>query len=198
MTRPSAGLRGIGAAKAALDRGFSRIGKDLDPGDPVHLALAARASGAIGLSNSAALVVRQGLVAEAAVLVDRLLELSVEARWVAAGESRRRAFELAQAGASLWPRAELAGLMGSLGFPGELVAALGPLWDTRAHGGAGHIPWGHRFDAGRKPGLAGEDLLHIAALAMGQVLMALDSTWGGLFPPGGPGAGAEERSHEPS
>jgi hypothetical protein len=177
----------LGLAKSRIDNGFSQVGKRLSADDPAHRALMLLASRAVAVSNALMVLSMQNHANEGLPLLRSLLQLAVEARWIAEKDSAARAADLFERHKDaewdrIWSSAQLRERMKHLGFQKALEeSALMSCYD-HLHGNAQGLPWGHVFAAHARPGVSGEDALRAAAAIMGHVVKALDLHWPEKFP----------------
>lgn len=178
----------LGLAKARIDNGFSQVGKGkkLAEADAAHRALMLLASRAVAVSNALMLLAMNNHANEALPLLRSLLQLAVEARWIAEKDHTARAKEFFthQADADwerFWSRERLLKRMTHLGFQKTLEErALLSCYD-HVHANAQGLPWGHVFSENAQKGVTGEEALRSAAAIMGHVVKALDLHWPGNF-----------------
>lgn len=185
-----AGVEAVGRAKAAIDHGFSRVGRGLKASDPVDRALAGLAGRTIAIGNAIALLCGRQHANEALPLLRSLLEISVSMRWIAEKDRAARAEEFLKETAALrWETflsdERLLSRMKALGYPEELRALAEASCLDHLKANAQGIPWGHVFEADKRAGRTGEEVARAAAAAMAHAVAALDAHWG-EFP------GAEE------
>jgi hypothetical protein len=176
----------ISSAKAAIDNGFSRVGKRLDPANASQRALMLLASRAVAIGNALVVLAQQSLANEALPLLRSLLEISVTMRWIAAADGDRRAQEALEEGqksdwAGLWQTSRLRQRMREYGFPENLQERVQMFCYDHLHGNAQGLPWGHVFEDNKNPGISADELLKIAAFASGHVVKALEVRWPGQF-----------------
>jgi hypothetical protein len=176
----------ISLAKAAIDNGFSRVGKRLDPGSAAQRALMLLASRAVAIGNSLVLLAQNSLPNEGLPLLRSLLEISMTMRWIAQEDSEARAKAVMDESrdadwAGLWQTGRLRQRMGEFGFPDSLNERVPMFCYDHLHANAQGLPWGHVFDDNKNPGVSADELLKIAAFASGHVVKALEVKWPGQF-----------------
>lgn len=176
----------LGFAKAKIDHGFSQAGKRLSPEDKAQRALMLLASRSVAVSNALMLLCLNNHANEALPLLRSLLQLSVEARWIAAEDTAARALDFYDRHGDLeweelWGEARLRERMAQLGF--QKSVAEGQALDCRPHlyANAQGLPWGHVFHENAGKGVTGEQVLCAAAAIMGHVIKALETHWPGSF-----------------
>ena len=165
----------ISRAKAVIDNGFSRVGKNLDVADPVDRALMLLASRAVAIGNALVLLAQHSLANEALPLLRSLLEIAAAIRWIVQDDSARRArtFLDESRGAewdNLWNTGRLKERMRELGFPRRLEERSAMFCYDHLHGNAQGLPWGHVFKENGEAGITAEELLKIAAFLSGHVV----------------------------
>jgi hypothetical protein len=177
----------LGLAKSRIDHGFSQVGKRLKAEDPAQRALMMLASRAVAVSNALMILAMNNHANEGLPLLRSLLQLAVEARWIAEKDSAERAREFFdhQKEADwerLWSRGRLLERMKHLGFHKSLEErALMSCYD-HLHANAQGLPWGHVFAENAQKGVSGDETLRAASAIMGHVIKALDLHWPGMFP----------------
>lgn len=181
----------VGSAKSSIDRGFSQVGRNLDPDSTCDRVLMMLAARAVAVGNALVLLAQNSLTNEALPLLRSLLEISAAMRWIAAGDCDKRAFELLEESkksdwAGLWQTSRLRQRMREAAFPRALEERVLLFCYDHLHGNAQGLPWGHIFLNNANKGISAEELLKIAAVASGHVVKALDVRWPGRF------EGAEE------
>lgn len=175
-------IAAIGAAKSAVDNGFSRAGKKLRESDVVARALMLSASRSVALSNAIVVLADRGHANEALPLLRSLTEFAAAARWIAEKENEARAAAfLKEAETGSWrdffDDARLAVRLKVAGAP-ALVGERA-LMSCRDHilANAQGLPWGHVFAGGAPAGLSPEELVEAAAACMGLLVKALQRRW---------------------
>jgi hypothetical protein len=181
------GLQRIGRAKTVIDRGFSRVGAELSAGDDVARALMLLSCRSVAVSNALMVLAQHNHANEALPLLRSLLEMSVQARWIAAADSGARAREFLREHDrpqwdGLWAGRRLDERCAALGFPAELRNQV-QLW-CREHlwGNAAGLPWAHVFTLPEPRDASAGDVLEAAAGLMAEVVAALERRWPGRFP----------------
>ncbi len=176
----------ISLAKAAIDNGFSRVGKRLDPASLSQRALMLLASRAVAIGNALVVLAQHDHANEALPLCRSLLEIVMAMRWIAAAQSEQRARDFFEENkqsdwADLWRTDRLRRRMSEFGFPESLhERALMACYD-HLHANAQGLPWGHVFEENKDPGVSAGELLKISAVASGHAVKALETRWPGQF-----------------
>lgn len=181
--------RAIGAAKAAIDNGFSRVGRTLAGDDAVAGWLHAAGGRAVALCDAVILLCKEHHAAEAGPVARAVIQLAADMRWLVAGSTEERLVELKRDGESrdwgvLWSDAKLRQRLADAGLgeaeAREWIGVAGRLCVAQAAGGSSGLPWAHAFGAA-KPRLSAEEALGCTARAMGEAVRALDQRWPGYF-----------------
>lgn len=177
----------LGLAKARIDNGFSQVGKKLASSDPAHRALMLLASRAVAVSNALMLLSTNNHANEGLPLLRSLLQLAVEARWIAEKDSRERASDFFERHKDaewdrIWSGPQLKERMRALGFQKELEERALTSCFHHLHANAQGLPWGHVFEENAGKGVSGEESLAAASAIMGHVVKALDLHWPEKFP----------------
>lgn len=175
-------IAAVGAAKSAVDNGFSRAGKRLKTSDSVSRALMLCAARGVAVSNAVVVLADRSQPNEALPLLRSLAELSAAAGWIVEKESAPRAAAfLKEAETGSWREffddARLAARLKAAGAP-ALVGERA-LMSCRDHilANAQGLPWGHVFAGGAPAGLTPEELVEAAAACMGLLVKALQRRW---------------------
>lgn len=173
----------VGSAKSVIDNGFSRVGRELDGRSAADRALMLLAARAVSAANALILLATNSHANEALPVLRSLIDLALNARWIAAADSDARAEAfLAERETDDWGRAwdgsALASRARAAGLPEGL--ALAAPYGAHLHANAQGLPWGHVLGEAR-PGVGAEELLGAAAAAMGHVVTALEARWPGNF-----------------
>jgi len=176
-------IRLIGSAKSSLDNGLSRVGRSLNPQDPVERVLILLASRAAAIANAVILLANHNHANEGTPLLRSLLEISSQMRWISRDESKKRAekFIKNQKQADweiLWSTKRLNERMKLFGYSEELRESAAGLCYDHMNANAAGLPWGHVFKENDHKGLSTSKILSQTAEAMGHVLKALDEKWG--------------------
>lgn len=172
----------IGMGKAHIDKGFSKVGRRLEPGNPVHMVLTGLASRAIAIANAVALLGLNNHSNEALPLLRSLFEISLHMRLVAQeGRARAEGF-IKEYGEPDWerllPSASLKERARGLGYAEGLAEKILSLCRPYLHANAAGVPWGHVFAKDRTAEISAEEVMRMTALVMGHVVKALDLEWG--------------------
>jgi len=178
----------VGQAKAFVDNGLCRIGKDLRPDSAAGQLLSGGASRSVVLGDSIAQLCRQDHASEALPLLRELAEVAVTMRWAAgAADPDSAAAEVLKdietAGwDGRWDAArfrERAEAAGAAGDEAELVLGSCPVFVLA---GRSVTPWSHVYEGNRRPGMEAERVMRSAVHWMGHVLKAMETRWPGSFP----------------
>lgn len=171
----------VGQAKAVIDRGFSRVGRTLDPKDPAQKVLMGLAGRAISLANAVAHLCLNNHANEALPLLRTLLGISLVMRAVAEKGSEAALEHLREQAHPSWD--SLFGT-GSLkkwvrggDFPDTLLKALSSSAEDYFRANAAGLPWSHVFAENCHAGRTSEDVLKMTAEVMGHVVSALNRRW---------------------
>ncbi len=174
----------VGQAKARMDAGFSRVGRTLAAADPAQRALMLLASRCAAIGNAVLVLAQHQHGNEALPLVRSLFELALRMRLIARDAAAAPAVlaEL-QSGdfRDAWERRRLEGWMEDFGVPEAARVRTAVLFREHALSNALGLPWGHVFADNGGRGLSSEEVLKLAALALGQALKALEIRWPGSF-----------------
>lgn len=187
-------IRLIGEAKVRVDNGFSRVGKSLNPADPVDRALMLLASRCVALANAMLLLGMNNHSNEGLPMLRSLLEMASHMRWIASQESAPRARQFLEEHEDpdwerLWPRARLLERCRRAGLPEFILEKILASCRQHVHANAAGLPWGHLFDRDAVAGISAEEYLQAASILMGHVVESLDLRWPGSF-----GAGKRENA----
>lgn len=189
MATAEESTRAIGRAKAAIDNGFSRIGRTLSGDDAVAGWLHAAGGRAVALCDALILLCKEHHAPEAAPLARAVLQLAADTRWVAAGHSLDRLAELQRESENqdwgpLWSESRLKERLVGAGLPEaqahEWLQTSARLCVAQAAGGSSGLPWAHAFGAA-KPRLSAEEALGSTVRAMDEIVRALNERWPGYF-----------------
>lgn len=177
----------IGAAKARVDNGFSRVGRALNPADPVDRALMLLASRCIALANAALLLGMNDHPNEGLPLLRSLLEMAAHMRWIACQDGAERAARFFKEHEKpewegLWPASRLKERSRVLGLPAAAQDKILKSCRDHVRANAAGLPWGHLFKENAGKGIGAEEYLDAAAVLMGHVVKSLDLRWPGNFP----------------
>ncbi|MBI4349444.1 MAG: hypothetical protein HY553_21595 [Elusimicrobia bacterium] len=183
--------RSIGSSKAAIDNGFSRIGRTLSGDDRVAGWLHAAGGRGVALCDAIILLCREHHAAEAAPLARAVIQLAADMRWAAGGSGPERVAELEGEARErdwgrLWSAEKLRARFTASGMPeadaGRWSEEAARLCAGHLAGGSSGLPWAHAF--GEAPArLPAEAVLAMTARAMEEAVRALDSRWPGYFTP---------------
>ena len=173
-------------AKASIDNGLSRLGKDIDFENPVDSILVTFASRAVASSNAIALLVSHGHEIEALSVLRTLAILSLWSRWIVDKDSSVRAEEaLSEISKLDWEspwRENLWTLRSAhLNFESSLRQMFIELKSPKFYSKTGSVPWDHGaekyfFSAPQAPAI-----LDAAGLFMTHMVEALDTRWPEYF-----------------
>jgi hypothetical protein len=170
-------VRPLERAKAHIDFGFSKVGRHLDPNDPVERALARLAGRSLAISNAIAQLSLHNAANEALPLVRALYEVAGAMTWITEKDGKARAEKfLKECECTGWD-----GLFKDAPLQERLGADFSELLEASKDfrsGNATSVPWSHVFEQSRGAGSSPEKTLALAARAMGHVLKALDLKWG--------------------
>ncbi|MBI4425717.1 MAG: hypothetical protein HY554_18450 [Elusimicrobia bacterium] len=182
-------IRSIGRSKAAVDNGFSRIGRTLSREDPAAAWLQAATGRALALCDAVILLCREHHAVESASLARAVIQLACDMRWVASEEGPTRLQALERSGqegdwGALWSAAALRSRLAAAGFPEDAVEdwckTSARLCVGHLSGGAAGLPWAHAFPDTR-PRLSVDEALDAAAGALREAIRALERRWPGSF-----------------
>jgi hypothetical protein len=176
----------IGAAKARIDNGFSRIGKNLKAEDPADRALMLLASRCVALANAALLLGMNNHANEGLPLLRSLLEFSAHMRWVALDRSAERGREFLEKYSDacwedFWGSARIEERRDVLCFPRLLEESASYSCADHVFGNSLGLPWGHVFSDHARKGVSAESFLSVISILMGHVVKSLDLRWPGNF-----------------
>ncbi len=181
-------------AKASIDNGLSRLGKDINFQNPVDSVLVVFASRAVASSNAIALLISHGHEIEALPILRSLGILSVWSRWIMEKDSEKRATEaLSQISKPDWETYWQGDLLveraAQLNFESSLREIMIELRYLKFYSKTGSVPWDHLsekyFFAPSSASVAAE----VAGLFMTHIVEALEVHWKGHF------TGLEEVAH---
>ncbi|MCX5787000.1 MAG: hypothetical protein NTX64_00610 [Elusimicrobia bacterium] len=183
-------IRSIAGAKAAIDNGFSRVGRRLAEGDAAARWLHAGAGRAVALCDAIVLLCRGQHGPEAAAPARAAIQLAADLCWLARGPRRERLAELerdARSGdwGAVWSQSRLHERLKAAGWTEqELEERLGDaarLCAAMSAGGGELLPWAHAFSVPPEPRVAAEEVLAAGARALRDIAQALGARWPGCF-----------------
>lgn len=189
MATAEESTRAIGRAKAAIDNGFSRVGRTLSGDDAVAGWLHAAGGRAVALSDALILLSREHHAPEGAPVARAVIQLAADMRWLVAAAGSDRLAELGKDGqtrdwGALWSADRLKERLAAAGLPekeaSDWLEVAGRLCVGQASGGSAGLPWAHAFGAPPRR-LTPEELLEATARAMGEAVRALNDRWPGYF-----------------
>lgn len=177
----------VGLAKARIDHGFSRVGRSLDPKDPVSRVMILLAGRAIALANAVAHLCLNNHPNESLPLLRTLLGLSLAMKALAQGRANAKDVlsNLHKDWDTLFATPLLQKWAKSADYPAQLTDAILSASGDYMRANAVGLPWSHVYPENMHPGLTSDEILRLTAAVMGHVLFALNQRWG-EFP------GAEE------
>lgn len=180
----------IGWAKAAIDNGFSRVGRTLSSGDRVAGWLYGASGRAVALSDAVILLCREHHAAEAASLARAVIGLAADMRWLATDGTAERRIEVLEREArgrdwgALWSSERLCERFSASGLGEPEVERWAEevrrLCAGHLAGGSSGLPWAHAFEVSPAR-LSAEEVLAATAGAMEEVVRALGARWRGYF-----------------
>ncbi len=173
-------------AKASIDNGLSRLGKDINSQNPVDSVLVVFASRAVASSNAIALLISHGHEIEALPALKSLGVLSVWARWVMEKDSETRAAEaLSQISKpdweTYWQGDLLSERAAQLNFESSLREIMIELQSLKFYSKTGNVPWDHLSEKYFFTPPSASTVAEAAGLLMTHVAEALDARWKGYF-----------------
>lgn len=179
----------IGRSKAAIDNGFSRVGRTMSGDDRVASWLHAAGGRAVAACDAIILLCREHHAPEAASLARAVIQLAADMRWIASGKEGDRLAELERDEAKrdwglLWSAKRLRERLASSGVPEaeavRWVEEAARLCAGHLAGGSSGLPWAHAF-GGAPVRVPAEAVLALTARAMDEAVRALDARWPGYF-----------------
>lgn len=182
-------IRSIGRSKAAVDNGFSRIGRTLSREDPSAAWLQAATGRALALCDAVILLCREYHAVESASLARAVIQLACDMRWVASGADGERLEILERTGeegdwGALWSAETLRSRLAAASFPPDAVEEWCKtsvrLCAGHLSGGAAGLPWAHAFPDTR-PRLSADEAMDAASRALREAVRALELRWPGAF-----------------
>ncbi|MBI5200419.1 MAG: hypothetical protein HY925_02435 [Elusimicrobia bacterium] len=180
----------IGRSKAAIDNGFSRVGRTQSGDDKVAAWLHAAGGRAVATCDAIILLCREHHAPEAASLARAVIQLAADMRWIAGSTNgdRLAEFEKDAAGRDwglLWSSPRLKERLASSGLPepdaARWVEEAGKLCAGHLAGGSSGLPWAHAFGGGGPVRVPAEAVLAVTARAMDEAVRALEARWPGFF-----------------
>ncbi len=173
-------------AKASIDNGLSRLGKDMDFQNPVDSVLVVFASRAVASSNAIALLISHGHEIEALPILNALSILSVWSRWIMEKDSEDRANEaLSQISKPdwviYWQKDLLSERAAHLNFESALRQMIIELKPLRFYSKTGSVPWDHLSEKYFFRPPAASTVGEAAGLFMTHIVEALEVRWKGYF-----------------
>ena len=182
--------RSIGRSKAAIDNGFSRVGRTMSSDDRVAGWLHAAGGRAVAACDAIILLCREHHAPEAASVARALMQLAADMHWMAGSKNDGRVgeFEKLVAGrdwAQWWSAAQLRERLSAAEIPeaaiGRWLEEAGKLFAGMHSGGSSGLPWAHSFGAAGPVRIPSETVLAVTARAMDEAVRALDRRWPGTF-----------------
>ncbi len=173
-------------AKASIDNGLSRLGKDIDFANPVDSILVVFASRSVASSNAIALLVSHGHEIEALSVLKTLAILSAWSRWIMEKDSSSRAEEaLSEISKPDWKASWRENFWSSraahLNFESLLREIFIELKSPKFYSKTGSVPWDHGAEKYFFPAPQSAVVLEAAGLLMTHLVEALDIRWPGYF-----------------
>jgi hypothetical protein len=180
-----------GAAKSAIDAGFSRVGRKLAKDDVTAGALMVLAARAVANANALAILAEHKHANESLPILRSLLETAVQMRWIVRADSAKRASEvLEERGKAdwedVWQETRVKSRAKELGFWDATFERVLSSCREHLNANAAGLPWGHVFAGKDDGGVSADEVLRATTAVMAHVVKALDERWPGEFP------GAEE------
>jgi len=176
----------ISDIKAALDRGFSRLGPSVSGPGGMEEVLWRAANQVVRLSNALIVLCKDGYVTEGHTLLRRLMQVALEMRWLAArvkgqsGSKKQRAPEPLKWPPSGFPQALIkAGI--SRRELAEIYQSMRAQEDEALESVYPSIPWAHAFTRQAQASPPAEEVLDLTVRAMEHSLKALEDYWPGFF-----------------
>jgi hypothetical protein len=173
-------------AKAAIDNGLSRLGKDIDFSNPVDSILVVFASRSVASSNAIALLISHGHEIEALSVLRTLAILSLWSRWVMEKDSAVRAEEALSEISKLdweapWRENLWSARAAHLDFESSLRQIFIEIQSLKFYSKTGSVPWDHGVEKYFLAAPQAPVILETAGLFMTHLVEALDVQWPGYF-----------------